>query len=178
MKNSPLTGEDGDSLDHEMAIELDLVAQLSRKKAKASLVFGGWVYLTHQVVASPFKPIDYMDKMDVFGYRYVKGHRPIISKYLVIELKKVKAKSDDLIQLMKYVDWIRNEYCGGDYSMIEAYLVAKEFGAEVTSRCDSMSLRSYVVGMKPPVQKEWSSLKLVKYVYDTEQSETVFKIIN
>jgi hypothetical protein len=99
---------------HEMAIEAALMEILSNEKDS---IFGSWDYISHQVVASPFKPIDYMDKMDMFGFRYIKGFETI-SKYLTIEIKKDAAKKDVIDQVMKYVDWINEEYAYGDYGMI------------------------------------------------------------
>jgi RecB family endonuclease NucS len=97
-----------------MAIEAALMEILSNEKDS---IFGSWDYISHQVVASPFKPIDYMDKMDMFGFRYIKGFETI-SKYLTIEIKKDAAKKDVIDQVMKYVDWINEEYAYGDYGMI------------------------------------------------------------
>lgn len=45
------------------------------------------------------------------------------------------AANDDVIdQIMKYVDWINQEYAHGDYSMIEAYVVAADFPDSVVKR--------------------------------------------
>ena len=49
-----------------MAIEAGLIHQLSINDPHTCDLFGEWDYLSHQVIASPFKPIDYMDKMDLF----------------------------------------------------------------------------------------------------------------
>lgn len=66
---------------HEMAIEAAIIDEISNN---TNSIFGICDYISHQVVASPFKPIDYIDKMDVFGFRYIKGFN-IISKYLLME---------------------------------------------------------------------------------------------
>lgn len=87
-------------------------------------------YVTHQVIASPFKPLAYIDKMDIFAYRYLEDfpdtEKPI-EKYMVIELKKGKATKDFPLQLMRYVDWISREYAAGDYSLIKAVGIAKGY---------------------------------------------------
>ena len=70
-----------------MALEAAVVDTLATNK---NTVLGEWDYISHQVIASPFKPIDYMDKIDVFGYRYIKGYKTK-SKFLIIELKKDNA---------------------------------------------------------------------------------------
>lgn len=95
---------------HEMALEAGLLHQLSRKDPDAVPVFGKWDCLSHQVVASPFKPIDYMDRMDVFGYAYVPNFRPTKSRFLVVEIKTDAATADDIDQVMKYVDWVKDEW--------------------------------------------------------------------
>src|SRR5205814_1587442 len=108
---------DGDRVRHEMAIEAGLMHQLSVEDNGTCEVFGKWDYLSHQVVASPFKPVDYMDKMDLFGYAYVPEFKPTKSRFLVGEIKKDVARLEDVDQLLKYVDWVRDEYCNGDCAM-------------------------------------------------------------
>ncbi|BDH60305.1 hypothetical protein MTP04_04350 [Lysinibacillus sp. PLM2] len=98
----------GEEIRHEMAIEAGIVDYI---KTDTKSIFGQWDYLTHQVVASPFKPVDYMDKMDVFGYRFIPGYKTI-SKYLVIEIKRDIANVEVVHQIMKYVDWVNKEYSG------------------------------------------------------------------
>ncbi|WP_235846943.1 hypothetical protein [Neobacillus soli] len=119
-KNILSLASEGTKIRHEMAIEAGVVDYI---KNTSDGVFGKWDYLSHQVVASPFKPVDYMDKMDVFGYRFIPSYSTI-SKYLTIEIKKDVADTEVINQLMKYVDWINQEYSYGDYSMIEAFIVA------------------------------------------------------
>src|SRR5947207_387085 len=108
---------DGSGLRHEMAIEAGMVHQLATQDADSCGVFGTWDYLSHQVIASPFKPVDYMDKMDLFGYAYVPESKPTKSRFLVCEIKRDAARLEDIDQLMKYVDWVRDEYCFGGYAM-------------------------------------------------------------
>ena len=48
-----------------MALEATLCDVLTRHD---DTVFGHWDYISRQVVASPFKPVDYMDRIDIFGY--------------------------------------------------------------------------------------------------------------
>jgi hypothetical protein len=167
---------EGARLRHEMALEVGLLSQLvSKDKATANL-FGHWDYLSHQVVASPFKPIDYMDKMDVFGYSFIAGYEPIRSQVLVAELKKDDAASGDLEQLMKYVDWIKDEYCYGDYSMIRAFLVAANFSADARDQKSELASRRYITGRRPAVSREWSDLSLVTYAYDPTARRLSFSL--
>jgi hypothetical protein len=149
-------------LTHEMALEAGLLFQLAARDGHTSETFGDWDYLTHQLLASPFKPLKWADRIDIFGYRYMEGFRPTISRYLVAELKGASAGPDDVAQLAKYVDWVREEYTGGDYGPIEAYLVAHGF-RDATVEAAQTTRRMYVVGRRPAQQREWCAIRLVKY---------------
>ena len=156
---------------HEMAIEAALCELLVKDN---DTPFGKWDYISHQVVASPFKAIDYMDKMDIFGYRYIKGYNTK-SKYLVIEVKRDEANIDVIEQIMKYVDWIQSEYAFGDYSMIESYIIAADFPQSVIERRYKECIRNFTKGYRPTLACTWNFVKLVKYSY--EDGKLDFKII-
>lgn len=147
------------SLKHEMALEAALCEKLSHEDIKP---FGRWDYISHQVAASPFKPVDYMDKMDVFGYRYIPGYR-VKSRYLIVELKKDAATIDVVEQIMKYIDWVADEYANGDYSMIEAYVVAFEFSDEIKHAVKEYCIRKFNKGFRPTQFCTWNRISLVKY---------------
>ena len=151
----------GSKINHEMAIEAALCEILSGDN---STPMGKWDYISHQVVASPFKAIEYMDKMDIFGYRYIPGYKTK-SRYLVVEIKKGEAADDVIGQIMKYVDWIQGEYAYGDYSMIEAYVVASGFSDSVRQKRDRECVRHYTKGCRPAIPCIWSSVKLVEYEF-------------
>jgi len=172
------TCADGTKLNHEMALEACILYQLSNKYRNTVDVFGSWDYLSHQVIASPFKPIDYMDKMDVFGYSFIPGYDSTISKYLVIELKKDPANLGDIDQLLKYVDWINGEYSHGDYSMINSFLVAYDFDEEVIEYAKENGLRNYTLGRRPAKSEKWTNIKLVKYSYNKENNSVEFILVN
>lgn len=81
------------SVSCKMAVEASLAAQLTKEQSTATTVFGHWDFVTHQAPASPAKPVLWIDRMDIFGYRYMRMTAPIdikppIEKYLVVELKK------------------------------------------------------------------------------------------
>lgn len=152
-------------LRHEMALEAGLLHQLSVKEQNTVKLFGVWDYLSHQVIASPFKPIDYMDRMDVFGYSYIQGFKTK-SRFLVAELKKNGATTGDVDQLMKYVDWVKDEYSYGDYSIINAFLIAFDFPSPVVEYARKMGERKYIIGRRPARSAIWSNLKLVKYSFN------------
>lgn len=140
----------------EMSLELAMIELLSN-----SNTLGRWDYLSHQVIASPLKPIDYMDKMDIFGYKYIEGFKTI-NKYLVIELKKDSVGTDDIDQTLKYVDWINQEYVNGDFEMIDAYIIANNFDDDVIDYCRKNAVRNFTKN-KPAENKEWRNLKLYRY---------------
>lgn len=151
----------GNVLKHEMALEAGLCKLLIEDERTP---FGKWDYISHQVIASPFKAIDYMDKMDIFGYRFIPGYSTI-SKYLVVEIKKDSAKSEAVGQIMKYVDWVQGEYAHGDYSMIQAYIVASSFSDEVIAKRDRECVRNFSKGQRPTISCKWNNVKLIEYEY-------------
>ena len=160
-------------INHEMAIEAGVIDYI---KNNPESLFGNWDYLTHQVVASPFKPVDYMDKMDIFGYRYIPSYKTI-SKYMVIELKKGKADMEVINQVMKYVDWINQEYAFKDYLMIEAYVVAHSFPLEVIALKEEAGKRTFASGRRPVETKHWSSLRLIVYRFNSKLKKLEFQEI-
>lgn len=171
-------GKHGGRLSSEMLVECGLIDALLKHTPNATDCFGEWDYVAHQVVASPFKPVDYMDRIDVFGYRWVPGfEHEVVEKYLVVEIKKDVStnRSDaavrDYEQLMKYVDWICGEYAHGDYSMIEAYLLAADFDIDADSMYDDASLISTAITRKQVIGHDartvhWSDVTLVRYSVD------------
>lgn len=165
------------SIKHEMAIEAALIFQLTTNNPKTISIFGSWDYLTHQVIASPFKPIDYMDKMDVFGYNFIQHQKPTISSYLVIEIKKGIINTQDVLQLMKYVDWIKNEYAYGDYNMINAFMIGHSYTDEALLNFKQNIERKFIQGVRPSVPSEWRNVKLVKYNFNSNDNILDFEII-
>lgn len=166
------TNSKTNQLRHEMALEASLCEILSFETRNP---FGRWDYISHQVAASPFKPVDYMDKMDVFGYRFVTGYE-IKSKYIIAELKRDVATTAVVEQIMKYVDWVSNEYANKDYSMIDAYIVAADFTDEVKMMAKKHGVRNYTKGYRPTQFCVWDSLKMIKY--EVQSNDVVFSAIN
>lgn len=164
-------------LGHEMALEAGLLYQLSSNDKATVKVFGSWDYLSHQVIASPFKAIEYMDKMDCFGYKYIKGQKPTKSKFLIAELKKDRVTKLDVEQLMKYVDWVKQEYCYNDYKMIEGYLVGYDFENEVIDYVKEVAKRQYNFGIRPTQNLVWNNIKLIKYIYNNSTNKLDFKLL-
>ncbi|ANU21731.1 hypothetical protein BBI15_10165 [Planococcus plakortidis] len=160
----------GERIKHEMAIEAGVIEYVKKNPGG---IFGNWDYLSHQVVASPFKPVDYMDKMDIFGYRRIFPYKTI-SKYLVIELKKGIADKEVIHQVMKYVDWVNQEYAYKDYSMIEAFVVASDFPTEVVSLKDEVGTRIFAKGSRPVKTEKWAKLRLIKYRFNPTSKQLEF----
>lgn len=147
----------------EMMLEVSLLSQLKSGDQKTVMAFGNWDYLSHQVPASPMKPVDYMDKIDVFGYSWLRGYEgEVIDGYLVAELKKDEVGPNEVLQVMKYVDWVCKEYAGGDYSLIKAFLVGFNINIEAIRRCKREFERAYLT-QRPPVSHVWNSLQFVEY---------------
>lgn len=175
-KNILKFASDGDKSKHEMAVEAAIIDQLTKADSHSINIFGKWHYISHQVIASPFKAIDYMDKIDIFAYSYIEGYRTK-NKYAVMELKKDKATQDDIEQLLKYVDWIKDEYAGQDYSSINAFLVAYEFEPNVKAYVNKYAKRNYTIGRRPILSDTWNNIKLIKYRYDKTTNKLNFTII-
>lgn len=163
----------GDVLKHEMALEAGIIDQLSRGVENTIATFGTQDYISHQVIASPFKAIDYMDKIDIFAYSYIEGFNTK-DKYSVLELKKGIAKKEDIDQLLKYVDWIKDEYAGQDYSSIVAYLVAYDFEEDVQDYMSNHGTRNFSIGRRPVTTGVWNNITLVKYSFDERTGQLIF----
>lgn len=168
----------GCQLKHEMDLELAIMHQLNTNDKTTIDVFGNWDYLSHQVIASPFKPICYMDKMDIFGYSYIKGlDTKTKNKYLVAELKKDVACIENIEQVLKYVDFVNNEYASGDYNMIKSYLIANKIPKDVIAYRDENARRFYTYGTRPTKSEKWNSLTLVKYEFNEKTGKVELTII-
>jgi hypothetical protein len=171
-----IVNENG-SLRHEMAVEAAIIFQLTMNHPQTTNIFGYWDYLTHQVIASPFKPIDYIDKMDIFGYRYIENQKPTLSNYLVIEIKRNAVNAQDVLQLMKYVDWVKNEYAFGDYGMIKAFIVGNEFTEDALAEFENIVERRFIYGVRPSVSATWNDVKLISYSFNEKTNLLDFKIV-
>lgn len=124
---------------------------------------GKWDFIGRQYPASPPKPSEYVESMDLFGYRYVKGFPGAISKYIVIELKVGTVNRDHIQQTMKYVDWISREYTKGDYSMIEAYTIGYDKEENLEKNTQDIIERNYIIEGRPVQNRKWQELKVLSY---------------
>ena len=151
----------GTRVRHEMALEATVVYDLCNDRIPE---LGKWDYVSHQVIASPFKPIDYMDKIDVLAMRYL-PHTTIPCKFLVAELKKDMADHATIDQVLKYVDWVCSEYAYGDYEAIEACIIAAEYPENIGDYYRDVVQRYYTLGSHPVRNKQWCDLRLLRYSY-------------
>lgn len=151
------------NIESEMFIESVLLQYLSENKVTP---LGHWDHITHQIIASPFKPLKYIDKIDIFGYRFsthYKDSPELITKYLLVELKRDKINKAALEQTMQYVDWICKEYASGDYSMIEAYVVGNGAVNRINEIKNEVCQRSFISSSHPATPEKWNSLHIVAY---------------
>lgn len=167
--NKALADEDNkDFVLSEMFIEAAALQAISRDECA---VVGHWDYVTHQLIASPFKPLTYIDKIDVYGCRYSQHYIDsprLITKYLIIELKKGRINAAALEQTMQYVDWICSEYASGDYSRIEAFVIGDSAVRDIASIISDKCQRDFIVETHPVKTEKWNNLKVLKYSIDAD----------
>lgn len=152
-----------ENIKSEMFIESVLLQFLSENRVTP---LGHWDYVTHQIIASPFKPLKYIDKIDIFGYRFsihYKDSPELITKYLLVEMKKDKINKAALEQTMQYVDWICKEYASGDYSMIEAYVVGNRAVNRIEDIKNEVCQRAFISSSHPATPEKWNALSIVTY---------------
>lgn len=66
---------------------------------------------------------------------------------------------------MKYVDWVCSEYAYGDYEAVEACIIAAEYPEDIAAYYSEVVQRYYTLGSHPVRNKQWNSLKLLRYSY-------------
>ena len=110
--------------------------------------------------------IQYIDRIDVFGYRFSQNYQEtpkLITKYVLVELKKELINRAALEQTMQYVDWICNEYASGDYSKIEAFVIGNRAARGLKNSFQDICQRTYISESHPPKQQKWSNVRLIKH---------------
>lgn len=162
---------------HEGALEAILIEKLASKDPATVEVFGDVDYLNHQVIASPKKPVEFSDWMDIFGTKMVSGLNGVVNYHVLVELKDEAATLDVVDQVMKYVDWVNRDYCKGEYSLIRAFIVASDFSDDVKTHAKKFCIRNYTVGFKPSEHRLWNDLKLIKYQFDPKTQTLSLKAV-
>lgn len=131
----------------------------------------------HEAPASPPKPADYIDRIDILRARCLSGspggiphHWDIVeSKAGIVSLEAGKAV---LGQVMKYVDFVAREKCAGDYGAVSGHIVARGYEAPLIRFMDDAAAegrlsRAFVTD--PHSQdaiQSWHSLRLWTYQWD------------
>jgi hypothetical protein len=110
-----------------------------------------------------------MDKIDIFGYvakTITPEAEPTVVRYKIVEIKKGKVKSSDEVnQLIKYVDWVAHTRAGGDYSLVDAYFVAHDYADSVVQYVQDTLPKDFVTPRRPYVPARWQQLQLIRYTY-------------
>ena len=96
---------------------------------------------------------------------------------MVIEIKKGRVGINDILQLMKYVDWVKSEYAFGDYNMINAFIVGHSFTNEVMNNLEEMVERKFIANFRPPTSHIWNNVKLVSYSFNAQTNLLDFEIV-
>jgi hypothetical protein len=152
---------------HEALVHAWLANALAQRQEQAVKIFDNWDYMTNQYPASPQKPVRYMDRIDIFGYiekTITPEAQPTIVRYKIVEAKKDMVESEaEIDQLVGYVDWIAHTRAGGDYNLVEAYLVAHNYAAKVTKYVEDALPRLFVTPWRPYAPNEWKRLHLIQY---------------
>lgn len=172
-KNIFEEGENTKKYLHRVSSETYIESLILDYTKRTNRLLGYWDFITRQYPASPAKPAEYVDFMDIFGYRYVKGYKKegIISKYVVMELKSNEVNEDTILQVMKYVDWICKEFAHNDYSMIEAYIIGYSMDENLLRDNEKLYTRYFIESSKHNANRgidvktgEWKEVKFVNYV--------------
>lgn len=193
LTNYKIRGLDG--INEEMAIETAVVERLI---TGSSVVFDKLTYVSHQVSASPAKPVEYMEWMDVFGYKTTSSLMSkaisisfAIEQYYVIEIKRdplglkhkgnkypqwVKSNKAVANQLMKYVDWTVKNYASGKYPMVKGIIVANGFDDDFIKYCKETCIRNYNSGYRDATPSVWNDIELIKYTFNG-QTITFTKVL-
>lgn len=159
----------GSEVQHEPTLQAWLADRLTRRVPDVTGIFGDWDYVSNLYPASPLKPRQYMEEIDVFGYVLAPAQPPIppyVRRFKVIEVKagsQTLGPSNVVDQVMKYVDWVSSARAGGDYGLIDAYIVASDFAQDLVQYAAERRTRSYVIPRRPYETRQWASLTLVKY---------------
>ena len=108
------------------------------------------------------------------GYRFLPGFRPTISKYLLVKGVTGRAERASIDGVMGLVDSFNDCYVRGDYSLLEAVLVARGFSRDVIAFADARVKRNYTVGGLK--SRSWSGLRLISYSFNQEDNRVDFSL--
>lgn len=128
----------------------------------------------HELPASPPKPAEYADSIDVFCTLATRENPGVPLHFEVIELKSDilpwsgETAATHLSQVMKYVDFVARNYAGGNYSAVTAYLIASQFSDDFKILKSELARRTYVLDPhdEGAATRTWDSLHLMRYRWD------------
>lgn len=139
--------------------------------------------ILHEVPASPPKPPEYADRIDLVRIRtFGEKAANLPHHWDVIEAKAGpvaarKNPADVLGQLLKYCDYIAREKCAGDYGAVAGHFVARNFDDRfldkvVQAAASGRMNRAYVLD---PHEKDalrgWSDITLWSYRWNPAAEE-------
>lgn len=90
-----------------------------------------------EIPASPPKPYDYADFIDVMRFNGWSAAIPTAVRFDIFEIKKDRMRGEALPiikQLLEYVDFVARNYASGDYGAIRAGFIAESFPPDVLSQ--------------------------------------------
>ena len=147
-----------------------------------------FVDIFHELAASPPKPPQYADRIDLFSTRETPMAPGLPVHFDIIEAKRdpILPKrgrtgedviQDSLPQIMRYVDFVAANYAGGNYAAVSASYVANSFSDDIKdafrqaksgqSHLASTINRSYVLSPRDTNPTNvWNDLNLLEYEWD------------
>ncbi len=162
-----------DALNHETALTMALGYQITQGDLSTVDLFGEWDSISHQRY-NRFKLSSHREDGFMVGYRFLPGFRPTISKYLLVKGVTGRAERASIDGVMGLVDSFNDCYVRGDYSLLEAVLVARGFSRDVIAFADARVKRNYTVGGLK--SRSWSGLRLISYSFNQEDNRVDFSL--
>ena len=151
-----------------------------------------------EVPASPPKPPIWADSIDVLTTSHHPKRKEVTTHYTVIEIKKDEVVANSarqfnevVTQIMKYVEFLAENYTEGNYGAISAFYVAKGFSEQfmkfyeesLNVRLEKESgvtpiVRLYVLDPheEKPV-KMWKNLELLEYGWNKASNELGLSLV-
>jgi hypothetical protein len=142
--------------------------------------------------ASPPKPPQYADSIDLVATKGNEFAEDLTVGYDIIEIKKDRATTSNftrhITQVLKYVEYITEQYAGGDYGAVDAYYLAKgfkqsfidEYEASISQGTDyddgPTIKRHYILDAHEdvdPTIETWEALTLLEYDWNHEDDHLV-----
>ena len=145
-----------------------------------------------EVPASPPKPPIWADSIDVLTTSHHPKRKEVTTHYTVMEVKKdevvantARQFNEVVTQIMKYVEFLAENYTEGNYGAISAFYIAKNFSEQFLKFYEeSLNIRLKEESKVTPIVrlyvldpheerpvKMWDALKLLEYSWDRASKE-------